>query len=143
MKNVKEILEQKGGEVYTISSDETVLEAIRKLADLGIGSLVVVENGRPVGLFSERDYTCKVALEGKHSQDTPVREVMSERLVVVHPDTTTNECMALMTENRIRHLPVVDEGKLVGLVSIGDIVKDIINEQQFVIEQLEQYLYYS
>jgi len=120
-----------------------VLEAIRKLADLGIGSLVVVENGRPVGLFSERDYTCKVALEGRHSQDTPVREVMSERLVVVHPDTTTNECMALMTENRIRHLPVVDEGKLVGLVSIGDIVKDIINEQQFVIEQLEQYLYYS
>ena len=143
MKNVKEILEQKGGEVYTVSPDETVLGAIRKLADLGIGSLVVVENGRPVGLFSERDYTCKVALEGKHSQDTPVREVMSERLVVVHPDTTTNECMALMTENRIRHLPVVDEGKLVGLVSIGDIVKDIINEQQFVIEQLEQYLYYS
>ncbi|RTZ72212.1 MAG: hypothetical protein DSZ00_08810 [Gammaproteobacteria bacterium] len=143
MKNVKEILEQKGGEVYTASPDETVLEAIRKLADLGIGSLVVVENGRPVGLFSERDYTCKVALEGRHSQDTPVREVMSERLVVVHPDTTTNECMALMTENRIRHLPVVDEGKLVGLVSIGDIVKDIINEQQFVIEQLEQYLYYS
>ncbi len=143
MKNVKEILEQKGGEVYTVSPDETVLEAIRKLADLGIGSLVVVENGKPVGLFSERDYTCKVALEGKHSKETPVREVMSERLVVVHPGTTTNECMALMTENRIRHLPVVEEGKLVGLVSIGDIVKDIINEQQFVIEQLEQYLYYS
>jgi len=134
MKNVKEILEQKGGEVYTVSPDETVLEAIRKLADLGIGSLVVVENGKPVGLFSERDYTCKVALEGKHSK---------ERLVVVRPDTTTNECMALMTENRIRHLPVVEEGKLVGLVSIGDIVKDIISEQQFVIEQLEQYLYYS
>jgi len=143
MKNVKEILEQKGGEVYTVSPDETVLEAIRKLADLGIGSLVVVENGKPVGLFSERDYTCKVALEGKHSKETPVREVMSERLVVVRPDTTTNECMALMTENRIRHLPVVEEGKLVGLVSIGDIVKDIISEQQFVIEQLEQYLYYS
>ena len=143
MKNVKEILEQKGGEVYTVSPDETVLEAIRKLADLGIGSLVVVENGKPVGLFSERDYTCKVALEGKHSKETPVREVMSDRLVVVHPGTTTNECMALMTENRIRHLPVVEEGKLVGLVPIGDLVKDIINEQQFVIEQLEQYLYYS
>ena len=143
MKSVKEILEQKGGVVYTISPEETVFEAIRQLASLGIGSLVVVEDGKPVGLFSERDYTCKVALEGKHSKDTPVGEVMSGNLVVVRSDTTANECMALMTENRIRHLPVVEEGKLTGLVSIGDIVKDIINEQQFVIEQLEQYLYHS
>ena len=143
MKSVKEILQQKGHEVHTIAPDETVLEGIKKLARLGIGSLVVVENGKPVGLFSERDYTCKVALEGKRSKDTPIREVMSTKLVVVNPDTTTNECMALMTENRIRHLPVVENGELIGLVSIGDIVKDIINEQQFVIEQLEKYLYYS
>ncbi len=143
MKTVRDILRQKGGEVFTISPDETVFEAIRRLADLGVGSLVVVDQGRPVGLFSERDYTCKVALEGRHSRDTPVREVMSTNLFVVMPDTSTNECMALMTERRVRHLPVVEEGRLVGLVSIGDIVKDIINEQQFVIEQLEKYVYYS
>lgn len=143
MKSVKEILQQKGREVHTITPDETVLEGIRKLARLGIGSLVVVENGKPIGLFSERDYTCKVALEGKHSEETPIRDVMSTQLLVVKPDTTTNECMALMTEHRIRHLPVVGEGGLTGLVSIGDIVKDIIDEQQFVIEQLENYLYYS
>lgn len=143
MKSVKEILAQKGGEVYTITPDQTVLEAIRKLAELGIGSLVVVDNGKPVGLFSERDYTCKVILEGKRSESTPAGDIMSSQLVVVRPETSVNECMALMTENRIRHLPVVDDGRLVGLVSIGDIVKDIIEEQQFVIEQLEQYLYYS
>ncbi len=143
MKTVRDILRQKGGEVYTVSPGETVFEAIRRLADLGVGSLVVVEQGRPVGLFSERDYTCKVALEGKSSRQTPVGEVMSGSLLVVHPDTTTTECMALMTERRVRHLPVVEEGRLVGLVSIGDIVKDIIDEQQFVIEQLEKYIYYS
>ncbi len=143
MKTVRDILRQKGGEVYTVSPREKVFDAIKRLAELGVGSLVVVDQGRPVGLFSERDYTCKVALEGKSSRDTPVEEIMSRKLVVVSPETTTNECMALMTENRIRHLPVVEEGKLVGLVSIGDIVKDIINEQQFVIEQLEKYVYYS
>jgi CBS domain-containing protein len=84
-----------------------------------------------------------VALEGKSSRETPVGEVMSQELLVVHPDTSTNECMALMTEKRVRHLPVVEEGRLVGLVSIGDIVKDIIDQQQFVIEQLERYIYYS
>ncbi len=143
MKTVRDILRQKGGEVYTVSPREKVFDAIKRLAELGVGSLVVVDQGRPVGLFSERDYTCKVALEGKSSRDTPVEEIMSRKLVVVSPETTTNECMALMTENRIRHLPVVEEGRLVGLVSIGDIVKDIINEQQFVIEQLEKYVYYS
>lgn len=143
MKTVRDILRQKGSEVYTVSPRESVFEAIKRLADLGVGSLVVVDQGRPVGLFSERDYTCKVALEGKSSRETPVGEVMSQELLVVHPDTSTNECMALMTEKRVRHLPVVEEGRLVGLVSIGDIVKDIIDQQQFVIEQLERYIYYS
>ncbi len=143
MKTVKEILARKGSEVHTVSPDTTVFEAIRRLAELGIGSLVVVDQGRPVGLFSERDYTTKVALQGRDSRHTKVKEVMSPRLLVVSPDTTTEACMALMTENRVRHLPVVDQGRLVGLVSIGDIVKDIIDEQQFVIEQLEKFVYYS
>jgi IMP dehydrogenase len=143
MKTVKEILDQKGREVHTIEADQSVLTAIKKLADEGIGALVVQKNGKTVGLFSERDYTCKVVLTGKRSESTPVGDIMSQKLVVVHPDTSINDCMALMTERRIRHLPVVDEDHLVGLVSIGDIVKDIISEQQVVIEQLEQYIYYS
>ncbi len=143
MKTVGEILDKKGREVHTIETGESVLNAIQKLADFGIGALVVQKNGKPCGLFSERDYTCKVILAGKHSHDTPVGEIMSENLVVVHPDTSINDCMVLMTEKRIRHLPVVEADQLVGLVSIGDIVKDIISEQQLVIEQLEQYLYYS
>ncbi len=143
MKTVRDILARKGGEVHTVSPQETVYRAIGRLCELGVGSLVVVDQGRPVGLFSERDYTCKVALKGRSSRETAVSEVMSSRLLVVAPDTETTECMALMTENRVRHLPVVEEGRLVGLVSIGDIVKDIIDEQQYVIEQLERYIYYS
>ena len=143
MKTVKDILGQKGRVVYTIDSSATVLDAIRMLADKGIGALVVLKGDRPIGLFSERDYTCKVILTGKRSENTPVADIMTPDLVVVGPDTAVDECMALMTERRIRHLPVMDEGKLAGLVSIGDIVKDIISEQQVVIEQLERYVYYS
>ncbi len=143
MKTVKDILDQKGREVFTIEGSATVLDAIRLLADKGIGALVVVRHGDPVGLFSERDYTCKVILTGRRSENTPVGDIMTRELVAVGPDTPVDECMALMTEKRIRHLPVLDGGKLVGLVSIGDIVKDIISEQQVVIEQLERYVYYS
>lgn len=143
MKTVKEILDQKGREVITIDADETVLDAIKMLANKGIGALVVQKDGKTVGLFSERDYTCKVVLTGKRSENTPVGDIMSQKLLVVDPDTSISDCMVLMTEKRIRHLPVVDNDKLVGLVSIGDIVKDIISQQQVVIEQLEQYVYYS
>jgi CBS domain-containing protein len=143
MKTVRNILDQKGRVVHTIDASETVLEAIGQLADKGIGALVVLKDGKPVGLFSERDYTCKVILTGKRSESTPVGDIMSRELVAVGPDTPVDECMALMTERRIRHLPVLDHGELVGLVSIGDIVKDIISEQQVVIEQLERYIYYS
>lgn len=143
MKTVKEILDQKGREVFTIDADETVLDAIKMLANKGIGALVVQKDGKTVGLFSERDYTCKVVLTGKRSENTPVGDIMSQKLLVVDPDTSISDCMVLMTEKRIRHLPVVDNDKLVGLVSIGDIVKDIISQQQVVIEQLEQYVYYS
>lgn len=143
MKTVKKILDQKGQEVHTIDADDSVLNAIKKLANEGIGALVVQKDSKAIGLFSERDYTCKVILTGKRSENTPVSDIMSKKLVVVQPDTSVNDCMALMTENRIRHLPVIDGDQLVGLVSIGDIVKDIISEQQIVIEQLEQYVYYS
>ena len=143
MKTVGEILKKKGHEVHTIDTGKSVLAAIKKLADEGIGALVVQDNGKTTGLFSERDYTYKVALDGKRSENTPVGNIMSQKLVVVHPDTSINDCMVLMTEKRIRHLPVVEDDELVGLVSIGDIVKDIISEQQLVIEQLEQYIYYS
>lgn len=143
MKTVRHILDQKGRMVHTIDASETVLEAIGQLAGKGIGALVVLKDGKPVGLFSERDYTCKVILTGRRSESTPVESVMSRELVAVGPDTPVDECMALMTEKRIRHLPVLEGGKLAGLVSIGDIVKDIISEQQVVIEQLERYVYYS
>ncbi|WP_456374979.1 CBS domain-containing protein [Thiolapillus sp.] len=143
MKTVQDILEQKGRLVHTIDAGKTVLDAIGELANKGIGALVVVRDGKPVGLFSERDYTCKVILTGKRSENTPVGDVMTRELVVVGPETEVSECMALMTEKRIRHLPVLDHGELMGLVSIGDIVKDIISEQQVVIEQLERYVYYS
>lgn len=143
MKTVREILDQKGREVYTIDASNSVLQAIKMLADQGIGALVVQQEGKTVGLFSERDYTCKVVLTGKRSENTPVRDIMSQHLLVVHPDTSIEDCMVLMTEKRVRHLPVVEDDQLVGLVSIGDIVKDIITQQQVVIEQLEQYVYYS
>jgi len=143
VKTVREILDKKGQEVHTIDVDDSVLNAIRILADKRIGSLVVQKNDKTVGLFSERDYTCKVILTGKRSENTPVGDIMSQKLLVVHPDTSIQDCMVLMTEKRIRHLPVVEDNQLVGLVSIGDIVKDIISEQQVVIEQLEQYVYYS
>ncbi len=143
MKTVREILDQKGREVFTIEADQSVLNAIKMLADKGIGALVVQKDGKTVGLFSERDYTCKVVLTGKRSENTPVGDIMSQKLLVVHPDTSIQDCMVLMTEKRVRHLPVVEDGRLVGLVSIGDIVKDIISQQQVVIEQLEQYIYYS
>ncbi|WP_456417314.1 CBS domain-containing protein [Thiolapillus sp.] len=143
MKTVKEILDQKGRKVFTIDAGQTVLEAIQMLANEGIGAVVVQKEGKTTGLFSERDYICKVILTGRRSETTAVGDVVSQKLVVVGPDTPVDDCMMLMTQARTRHLPVVEGDRLVGLVSIGDIVKDIIAGQQMVIEQLEQYVYYS
>ncbi len=143
MKTVKEILDQKGRKVFAIDASQTVLEAIKMLADEGIGAVVVQKDGKTIGLFSERDYICRVVLTGRRSENTPVGDVMERKLVVVHPDTPVDDCMVLMTEKRTRHLPVVKDDQLVGLVSIGDLVKDIISGQQLVIEQLERYVYYS
>jgi CBS domain-containing protein len=140
MTTVKQLLEFKGHDVVTIAPDRTVYEALERLAERHIGALLVVENGKLVGLFSERDYARKVVLKGKSSKDTPVRDVMIQDLVCVKPDTSVDECMTLITEERMRHLPVLDKGELVGIVSIGDVVRQIISERDFTIRQLEQYI---
>ncbi|MGB9835624.1 MAG: CBS domain-containing protein [Candidatus Saccharicenans sp.] len=140
MTTVKQILEEKGHQVWTIGPDETVYKALMVLADKDIGALVVVENDRVVGIISERDYARKVALKGKTSLDTPVRDIMTTQVYFVNPDCTAEECMALMTEKRIRHLPVIENDKLVGVISIGDVVKSIISSQKITIEHLQNYI---
>ena len=141
MRTVKDILVTKGGNVVTIDRKQSVYDAILLMDTHNIGSLVVTDNGELVGVISERDYACKVIIKGKQSKTTNVDEIMSGKVVVARPETTINECMALMTGKHIRHLPVLDDGKLVGLISIGDVVKEVIDEQSFVIEQLESYIH--
>ncbi len=141
MKTVSQLLEGKSKELCTTTPDTRVIEALRQMAEKDVGALLVVENGRLAGILSERDYARKVILHGKSSQDTPVREIMTERVVCVQPRNTVDECMALMTDKRIRHLPVIDNEKLLGVLSIGDLVKETISEQQFMIKQLESYIH--
>jgi CBS domain-containing protein len=126
--------------VHTIAPSATVFEAVRLMAEKNIGGLMVVEGGSVVGVVTERDYARKIILMARSSKDTRVREIMTTQVMYVSPERTSEECMALMTENRFRHLPVMDKGRLVGLVSIGDLVKDVISEQKFIIEQLEHYI---
>jgi CBS domain-containing protein len=140
MKTVHQLLESKGGMVISIASSETVIDALRVMAQREIGAVLVVDNNRLVGIMSERDYARKVILRGRSSQDTTVREIMTERVIYVRPEQTVPECMALMTEKRIRHLPVLDGDRLVGVLSLGDLVKETISEQQFIIQQLENYI---
>jgi CBS domain-containing protein len=140
MTTVKQLLEFKGHDIVSIEPDRTVYEAIERLAERRIGALLVIENNKLVGLFSERDYARKVVLKGKSSKDTPVRDVMTLDLICVKPEASVDECMTLMTEERVRHLPVLDKGELVGIVSIGDAIRQIISERDFTIRQLEQYI---
>ena len=141
MKGVAQILKGKPSKtVHAIGQNETVYDAVRKMAEHSIGALVVLEGEKIVGIVTERDYARKIALAGRSSKETPVAVIMTTPVLCVGPHQTTEECMAIMTENRVRHLPVLDKGKLIGLVSIGDLVKDIISEQQFIIEQLEHYI---
>jgi len=140
MITVKNILDQKGHQAWTISPDAKVLEALELMAQKGVGALFVVEKDDVVGVLSERDYARKIILMGRHSQDTPVRDIMTREVYGVHHGTTAEECMALMTGKHIRHLPVCKEGKLAGVVSIGDVVKAIITEQKFTIANLENYI---
>ncbi len=143
MKTLQVLLESKGHDVWSVHPNDTVLDAIKMLASKDIGALVVIEDAKLVGIFSERDYARNVYLQGKSSPETPVRDVMATSVICVRLDKSVNECMALMTEKRIRHLPVMDDDELVGMVSIGDLVKNVIAEQQFTIEQLEHYIHGS
>ena len=141
MRTVKDILKIKGHDVKTIDRNETVYDAILLMDTYHIGSLLVTDEGELAGVVTERDYACKVVIKGRQSKTTPIGDIMSDKIVVVNPETTINECMALMTNKRIRHLPVIDEGELVGVISIGDVVKEVIEEKNFVIEQLESYIH--
>ena len=141
MKTVAQILRSKHDlTVHTITPTAAVLDAVKLMAEKGIGALLVIENEDVVGIVTERDYARKVVLMNRSSKETPVRDIMTSSVMYVSPDQTNEDCMALITQNRLRHLPVMDNGKLIGLISIGDLVKDIISEQQFVIQQLEHYI---
>lgn len=137
---VEQLLTDKGREVYTISPDATVLEALQKMAEHNIGALPVSDGGQMVGIFSERDYARKVILRGRASRDTPVRESMTSDVISVTPGDDMAHCMQLMTDKRIRHLPVLEDGNLIGLISVGDVVKAVMAEQKFMIDQLESYI---
>ena len=141
MKNVGQMLEEKGHKLLSISPDATVFEALQRMADANVGALVVLDGEKLAGIFSERDYARKVILVGKSSKETWVREIMTDKVLCVSPERTVEQCMALMTEKRIRHLPVLDHKKVVGVISIGDVVKEMISEQQFIISQLESYIH--
>ena len=140
MKTVAELLKSKPARVVSVRPEQSVLEAIKVLASEDIGAAIVMTGDRLAGIFSERDYTRKIVLKGRASDTTRVEEIMTPNVVCVNPRTKTRECMALMSEKNIRHLPVMDEGRVIGMVSIRDIVSDIIADQDFTIEQLEHYI---
>ena len=140
MKLVQHLLDNKGGEVVAIDEDASVVDAIRLMADHSIGSLLVMRGEELRGIVTERDYARKVILKGRSSETTPVGKIMSTALVTATPEQTVNDCMTLMSEKRIRHLPVIVENKIVGLISIGDLVQAIISDQREAIEQLENYI---
>lgn len=140
MVTIRQLLNSKGHDVWSVGPGASVFEAIEIMADKGVGALVVLEDGKLVGILSERDYARKVVLKERASKQTPVDEIMTREVVYALPGQTVEECLAVMTEKRIRHLPVLDGDKLVGIISIGDLVKSVIAEQQHVIEQLEHYI---
>jgi CBS domain-containing protein len=140
MKTVKEILENKGHQIWSVTPDTTVYAALKLLADKGIGAVLVMSNETLVGIMSERDYARKVALQGKSSLTLKVSEIMSSNVMYIDISQTVEDCMALMINKRIRHLPVFEEGKLVGFISIGDVVKALIDEKEFMIDQLVHYI---
>lgn len=141
MKTIAQVIEGKTGPVATVEADNTVVSALRVMANRGIGAVLVTDNGALAGIFSERDYARKVVLQGKDSSSTPVRDIMTSKLIHVTPEMTVDQAMQLMSDKRIRHLPVLDgAGSLIGVVSIGDLVKETIEYQQYLIKQLESYI---
>lgn len=141
MTTVAQILNSKPDKtIYTTTPAASVFDAVKLMAEKSIGALVVMQGETVVGLITERDYARKIVLMARSSKETPVRDIMTSPVMYVRPDQTSEECMVLMTENRVRHLPVMDKDKLIGLISIGDLVKDVISEQKFIIQQLEHYI---
>jgi CBS domain-containing protein len=139
---VRQLIDRKGRTLYSVEPDDPVLEAIRQMAEHHIGALLVMKGSALQGIISERDYARKVILHGRSSAETPVRHIMSSPVITVSPSQTVQDCMQLMTEHRVRHLPVVEGGEVVGMVSIGDLVKAVIEDQQHTIEQLENYIHH-
>ena len=140
MRTVQDILQEKGTKVYTIAPNDTVYEALQLMAEKNIGALMVVEGDHVAGLISERDYARKIVLKGRFSRDVPVHDIMTVEMVRIGPDEDVESCMELMTNKRVRHLPVFDQERLVGIISIGDIVKAIIEHKEEIIAQLENYI---
>lgn len=136
---IEQLLQSKGGDVYCVHPDESVISAIRLMADKGIGAVPVIKNGKLLGIFSERDYARRIVLTGR-AEITPVYRVMTTPVRYAEPGQTIEHCMALMTEKRLRHLPVLEDGQLRGIISIGDLVKAVIQDQQHTIEELERYI---
>jgi CBS domain-containing protein len=140
MITVRQLLRAKGHDVWHIAPDASVYDALKLMADKEVGALLVLEGEDLIGIISERDYARKVILKEKSSMDTPIKEIMTHEVISVRPEQTLQECMALMTDKRIRHLPVLENDQLIGIISIGDVVKAIISQQEFMIEQLERYI---
>jgi CBS domain-containing protein len=140
MRPIFELLEKHGGAVWSVSPEDSVYQALEMLADCNVGALMVMENDKLVGVFSERDYTRKIALAGRSSKDTRVKDIMTAKVLVVSPQTRTQECMVLMSQKHIRHLPVVDGTKVLGMVSISDLMDDIIKDHEQTISQLQSYI---
>ena len=141
MTTVRQLLDQKGREILSIDPSATVFDAVAKMAEKDVGSLVVMDNDEIVGMITERHYARNVVLKGKTSPATPISDIMERNVVVVQPEQSVEQCMAIMTDKRIRHLPVVDGEKLIGVISIGDLVKSIAGDQKFTIGQLEHYIH--
>ncbi len=141
MKNVRQLLQNKGYEVMSIEPDKSVYDAMQLMAAKNIGALLVLEAGKLIGIITERDYSRKVHLLDKSMRDIPVKDIMTTQVAYVNPDYSTEDCMALVTEMRVRHLPVLENNQVIGIISIGDLVKDAISDREFVIHQLERYIY--
>lgn len=140
MRTVRQLLEAKAPEIFAIGPDSPVIEAIRLMAEKRIGAVLVIEGGRLVGILSERDYARKIVLQGRSSADTPVRTIMTGQVITVGLDDSADRCMQIVTDHRIRHLPVVHNGQVLGVVSIGDLVKAVIEDQQLELDQLQRYI---